>query len=57
VSSAWTSISLDQTTGTWSGTPAVAGTFHGNFGANDSAQPPSVQGQAVTLIVLNPPCN
>jgi hypothetical protein len=57
ISPAWTSISLDQTTGTWSGTPTVAGTFQGSFGAVDSAQPPSVQGQAVTLIVLNPPCN
>jgi Putative Ig domain len=55
ISSSWVAINLNQTTGTFSGTANVTGTFTGSLGAIDSAQPPSTQGQSSTLTVLNCP--
>ena len=51
----WVAINLNQSTGTFSGTTSVTGTFAGSFGAIDSAQPPSTSGQSVTLTVVNCP--
>jgi hypothetical protein len=48
-------INLDTSTGIFSGTTDVIGTFHGTLDASDSAQPPSGQEQNVTLTVINCP--
>jgi hypothetical protein len=48
-------INLNQSTGMFSGTTNVAGTFTGSLSAVDSAQPPSGSGQTVTLTVVNCP--
>jgi hypothetical protein len=58
ISSAWIAVNLDQSTGTFSGVPGVAGTFTGTVGAIDSAQPVSGQSQNVSLTVATttPPC-
>lgn len=53
-SSNWVAVNLNQSTGTWSGTPGVAGTFTGRVGVQDAAQ--SSDSQQVTLIVNSPPC-
>jgi hypothetical protein len=55
ISSSWVAINLNQTTGTFSGTANVTGTFTGSLGAIDSAQPPSTQGQSIALTVVNCP--
>lgn len=55
ISSAWVSINLDTTTGIFSGTTSVTGTFTGTVGVGDSAQPPSGQSQNVTLTVATCP--
>jgi hypothetical protein len=54
-SSAWVSINLDTSTGTFSGTTNVIGTFSGTLSAQDSAKPPSGQSQTVSLTVVNCP--
>lgn len=54
-SSSWVAINLNQSTGTFSGTADVTGTFTGNLGVIDSAQPPSTSSQTVTLTVVNCP--
>ncbi len=55
-SSAWVAINdLDHTSGIFSGTPDVLGTFTGQLGVSDSAQPPSGSGQKITLTVVNCP--
>jgi Putative Ig domain len=51
----WVAINLNQNTGTFSGTTNVTGTFTGSLGAIDSAQPPSTNGQSITLTVVNCP--
>lgn len=51
----WTTIFFDQYTGIFSGTPGILGTYTGKMGAGDSATPPSVQGQTVSLTVVNCP--
>ena len=51
----WPAINSNQTTGTFSGTSDVLGTFTGTVGAVDSAQPPSTTGQNVSLTVVNCP--
>ena len=58
ISSAWIAVNLEQSTGTFSGAPGVAGTFTGTVGAIDSAQPVSGQSQNVSLTVATttPPC-
>ena len=48
-------INMDTSTGIFSGTPSVTGTFTGDGGASDSAQPPSSQGQHISLTVVNCP--
>ena len=55
ISDHWVAINLNTSTGTFSGTTNVTGTFTGQFGASDSAQPASSQGQVVTLNVVNCP--
>jgi hypothetical protein len=55
VSSSWVGINLDTSTGIFSGTSNVTGTFTGTLGANDSAQPSSEQAQQVKLTVVNCP--
>lgn len=52
---AWMSINFNTSTGTFSGTTSATGTFTGSLGAQDSAKPPSGQGQTVTLTVVNCP--
>jgi hypothetical protein len=54
-SAAWVPINLNQSTGLWSGTAGLPGTYTGSFGTIDSAQPPSTSGQTVTLTVKNCP--
>jgi putative Ig domain-containing protein len=54
ISSSWVAINLNTSTGVFSGTPIVTGTFTGGVSAGDSAQPPSGQSQTVTLSVV--PC-
>ncbi len=54
-SSAWVSINLDTSTGVFSGTTSVTGTFTGTVGTGDSAVPQSGQSQNVTLSVVNCP--
>jgi hypothetical protein len=54
-SNAWVAINLNQSTGTFSGTTNVIGTFTGSLGAIDGAQPYSTAGQTVTLTVVNCP--
>jgi hypothetical protein len=54
-SNAWVAINLNQSTGTFSGTTNVVGTFTGSLGAIDGAQPYSTAGQTVTLTVVNCP--
>jgi hypothetical protein len=54
-SPAWISINLDTSTGIFSGTTDVIGTFHGMLGVGDSAQPSSGQVQNVSLTVTNCP--
>lgn len=52
-SSAWVAVNdADHTSGVFSGTPDVLGTFTGLLGVSDSAQPPSASGQTVTLTVV-----
>jgi hypothetical protein len=48
-------ISLNAATGVFSGSATVTGTFSADVGAIDSAQPPSIQGQHVTLNIMNCP--
>jgi large repetitive protein len=55
ISSAWVSINLDTSTGTFSGTTSVTGTFTGMVGAGDSAVPQSGQSQNVTLTIVTCP--
>lgn len=52
ISNSWPAINLNQSTGIFSGTPGVAGTFTGTVGVIDSAQPPSGQAQTITLRVV-----
>lgn len=52
ISSSWVSINLDTSTGIFSGTTSVTGTFTGMVGTGDSAVPPSGQSQTVTLNVV-----
>jgi len=54
-SPAWISINLDTSTGIFSGTTNVTGTFTGTVGAGDSAVPQSGQAQTVTLTVVTCP--
>jgi hypothetical protein len=54
-SSAFVAINLDTSTGIFSGTTDVTGTFTGDAGASDSAQPPSSQGQHISLTIVNCP--
>ena len=54
-SNAWISINFDTSTGTFSGTTNVTGTFTGKVSAQDSARPPSGQIQTITLTVVNCP--
>jgi hypothetical protein len=54
-SSAWVAINLDTSTGIFSGSTSVVGTFTSKLTAGDSAQPPSFQTQQVTLTVVNCP--
>jgi hypothetical protein len=54
-SPAWVSINLNTSTGTFSGTTSVTGTFTGMLGAGDSAVPQSGQSQTVTLTIANCP--
>ncbi|MEQ1352591.1 MAG: putative Ig domain-containing protein [Candidatus Acidiferrum sp.] len=54
-SPSWIAINLDTSTGIFSGTTDVTGTFHGMLGSGDSAQPSSGQVQNVTLTVMNCP--
>lgn len=54
-SSAFVAINLDTSTGIFSGTTDVLGTFTGDAGASDSAQPPSSQGQHISLTIVNCP--
>lgn len=54
-SNSWVAINLNTSTGTFSGTTNVTGTFTGMLGAGDSAQPPSGSSQTVTLTVVNCP--
>lgn len=55
ISSSWVSINLDTSTGIFSGTTSVTGTFTGMVGTGDSAAPQSGQSQTVTLTVVNCP--
>jgi hypothetical protein len=55
MSSSFVAINLDTSTGIFSGTTDVTGTFTGDAGAIDSAQPPSTQGQHISLTVVNCP--
>lgn len=55
ISNSWVAINLNQSTGTFSGTTNVTGTFTGSLGAIDGAQPYSTTGQTVTLTVVNCP--
>jgi hypothetical protein len=55
VSMSWVLSNFNQNTGTFSGTPAVTGTFTGYVGPIDSAQPPSSASQSITLTVVNCP--
>jgi hypothetical protein len=55
ISSAWVSINLNTSTGTFSGTTSVTGTFTGMLGTGDSAVPQSGQSQTVTLTIVNCP--
>ncbi len=48
-------LNLDHTTGVLSGIPWEVGTFTGRVNVGDSAQPPSVQGQYITVNILNCP--
>jgi Putative Ig domain len=54
-SPAWISINFNASTGTFSGTTSVVGTFIGTVGAGDSAVPESGQAQQVTLTIVNCP--
>lgn len=54
-SNLWVAINLNQSTGTFSGTTNVTGTYTGNLSAVDGAQPYSTAGQTVTLTVVNCP--
>lgn len=54
-SPAWVSINLDTSTGTFSGTTNVTGTFTGIVGTGDSAVPQSGQAQTVTLTIVSCP--
>jgi hypothetical protein len=54
-SNSWPSINFDASTGLFSGTTNVTGTFTGNVGAGDSAQPSSGQTQMVSLTIVNCP--
>jgi hypothetical protein len=51
----WVGINLDTSTGIFSGSSSVTGTFTGIGGAQDSAQPPSGQSQTLSLTVVNCP--
>jgi hypothetical protein len=51
----WPGINLNTSTGIFSGTADTIGTFAGDAGAIDSAQPPSTQVQHITLNVVNCP--
>jgi len=55
ISPSWVSINLDTSTGIFSGTTSVTGTFTGTVGAGDSAVPQSGQSQTVTLTIVNCP--
>jgi large repetitive protein len=55
ISSAWVSINLNTSTGTFSGTTSVTGTFTGMLGTGDSAVPQSGQSQTVSLTIVNCP--
>lgn len=55
LSNLWVAINLNQSTGTFSGTTNVTGTFTGSLSAIDGAQPYSTAGQTVTLTVVNCP--
>jgi len=48
-------ISLDPATGVFGGSATATGTFSADVGAIDSARPPSMQGQHVTLNIVNCP--
>ena len=48
-------INFSTSTGTFSGTAMVTGTFTGIVAAGDSAKPPSGQTQTITLTVVNCP--
>jgi len=54
-SPAWISINLDTSTGIFSGTTSVTGTFTGTVGTGDSAVPQSGQAQTVTLTIISCP--
>lgn len=54
-SPSWVPINLNQSNGTFSGIAGTLGTFTGSLGAIDSAQPPSTNGQPVSLTVVNCP--
>jgi hypothetical protein len=54
-SPAWVSINLDTSTGIFSGTTSVTGTFTGTVGTGDSAVPQSGQSQTVTLTIISCP--
>jgi hypothetical protein len=51
----WVGINVDPQTGLFTGSSSVTGTFMTGAGAIDSAQPPSVAGQQITLTVVNCP--
>jgi len=55
ISSSFVAINLDTSTGIFSGTTDVLGTFTGDAGATDSAQPPSSQGQHISLTIVTCP--
>lgn len=55
ISNLWTGISLNQATGVFSGEAGATGTYTGSLGVGDSAQPPSIQGQQVTVTAVNCP--
>jgi hypothetical protein len=55
ISPAWVSINLNTSTGTFSGTTSVTGTFTGMLGTGDSAVPQSGQSQTVSLTIVNCP--
>jgi hypothetical protein len=54
-SDSWVLNGFDDVTGTFSGTPAVLGTFTLHFGASDSAVPSSGASQDISLTVVNCP--